>query len=154
MRRGRSATPRFRYHGPVSASRPYLAVVLLGVTAACRTATPESPPTSDDIADTSPTDDTEPRAPPPEPPLEAHPAPSCGCQHDADCVKVVPGCCPCGSGGQEVAVANACLAQIEGCSIPPSAVACAMVDRGTAMRAVCVDHRCTLEDGERPPHSP
>jgi hypothetical protein len=74
-----------------------------------------------------------------------NPPPGCGCQADADCVKASPGCCSCNMGGAEVAVAAACLDQLEPCPLPPDQVACPAVYLCTDALAVCVQGQCVLQ---------
>ncbi|MCY1069449.1 hypothetical protein OV090_32210 [Nannocystis sp. RBIL2] len=74
-----------------------------------------------------------------------NPPPGCGCQADADCVKASPGCCSCNMGGSEVAVAAACLDQLEPCPLPPDQVACPAVYLCTDAQAVCVQGQCVLQ---------
>ncbi|MCY1007315.1 hypothetical protein OV079_17490 [Nannocystis pusilla] len=74
-----------------------------------------------------------------------NPPPGCGCQVDADCVKASPGCCSCNMGGSEVAVAAACLDQLEPCPLPPDQVACPAVYLCTDAQAVCLQGQCVLQ---------
>lgn len=76
---------------------------------------------------------------------ECAPAPDCGCQSDADCVKASPGCCSCAMGGKEVAVAAACVDMLEKCPLPPDQVACPAVYLCTDAKAVCVQGTCALQ---------
>lgn len=76
---------------------------------------------------------------------ECAPAPDCGCQSDADCVKASPGCCSCAMGGKEVAVAAACVDTLEECPLPPDQVACPAVYLCTDAQAVCVQGACVLQ---------
>lgn len=69
----------------------------------------------------------------------------CGCAIDADCTKASPGCCSCNMGGKEVAVAVACLDQLEPCPLPPDQVACPAVYLCTDAQAVCVAGECVLK---------
>lgn len=71
---------------------------------------------------------------------------SCGCETDADCVKTVPGCCPCNSGGKEIAVAKQCLGEVEGCDIQ-GPIACPHVYMCTGAEAVCDAGECVLSGG-------
>ncbi|PCC67385.1 Antistasin family protein [Nannocystis exedens] len=71
--------------------------------------------------------------------------PACGCQSDADCVKASPGCCSCNMGGTEVAVAAACVDQLEPCPLPPDQVLCPAVYLCTDAQAVCVQGQCALQ---------
>ncbi|MDC0674129.1 hypothetical protein [Nannocystis radixulma] len=73
------------------------------------------------------------------------PAPDCGCESDADCVKASPGCCSCNMGGAEVAVATACLDQLEPCPFPPGEVVCPAVYLCTDAQAVCMQGECVLQ---------
>jgi hypothetical protein len=73
------------------------------------------------------------------------PAPDCGCESDADCVKASPGCCSCNMGGAEVAVAAACLDELEPCPFPPGEVVCPAVYLCTDAQAVCVQGECVLQ---------
>lgn len=73
------------------------------------------------------------------------PQPGCGCASDADCVKASPGCCSCNMGGTEVAIAKACIDQLEPCPFPPDEVVCPAVYKCTDMQAVCVNQQCVLK---------
>jgi len=72
------------------------------------------------------------------------PAPDCGCKADVDCVKASPGCCSCNMGGSEVAIATACLDQLEECPFPPGEVVCPAVYLCTDAQAACVQGQCVL----------
>ena len=69
----------------------------------------------------------------------------CGCASDSDCVKRVPGCCGCSSGGREVAVAKKCLHTLEDCKQDPRRLRCPMSYHCTPREARCVDGECVLE---------
>ena len=71
---------------------------------------------------------------------------TCGCEVDADCVKAVPGCCPCNSGGEEVAIAKACIDKLPGCDLDPSQIICKTVDLCTNREAVCKAGECVLTE--------
>lgn len=70
----------------------------------------------------------------------------CGCVTDDDCVKTVPGCCPCSAGGQEIAVSKECAGGglVGGCDKP---VACLQVYLCTDSEAVCEAGQCVLTEG-------
>ena len=76
---------------------------------------------------------------------ECNPKPDCGCQSDADCVKVTPGCCECNMGGKEMAIAAACVDQLEPCPLPPDQVACPAVYLCTDAKALCSNGACVLK---------
>lgn len=71
--------------------------------------------------------------------------PDCGCDSDDDCVKTSPGCCSCNMGGKEVAVAKACIDQLEKCPLPPDEVFCPAVYLCTDAQATCVQGACVLQ---------
>lgn len=74
--------------------------------------------------------------PPAEPPKEY-------CTEDSDCIKTVLGCCPCTSGGKEIAVNKQWLAQQlqSGCE----GIMCAEVFMCTEREAKCLQGKCVLE---------
>jgi hypothetical protein len=72
-------------------------------------------------------------------------APGCACDSDDDCVKASPGCCSCNMGGTEVAIAKACIDQLEKCPLPPDEVVCPAVYKCTDAQAVCVQGACVLQ---------
>lgn len=74
--------------------------------------------------------------------------PSCGCKDDSECTKTVGGCCPCSSGGTELAVATECLDTVPGCDLPPFMIACPAVFLCTDSEAFCdTDGQCKLTSG-------
>lgn len=80
-------------------------------------------------------------APPPSSPPEA----GCACRDDADCVKVGDaGCCGCNAGGDEIAVAKACLDKVPKCD-RQGAVACPQVYKCTERKPVCRRGVCVLQ---------
>lgn len=76
---------------------------------------------------------------------ECNEPPACGCAVDSDCVKTSPGCCSCNMGGNEVAIAKACIDQLEPCPIPPEEVLCPAVYKCTDAKAVCSQGQCVLQ---------
>lgn len=72
-------------------------------------------------------------------------APDCACDSDDDCIKASPGCCSCSMGGSEVAIATACIDQLEKCPLPPDEVVCPAVYLCTDAQAVCVQGACVLQ---------
>lgn len=78
------------------------------------------------------------------PPPSTPPAEGCACGDDDDCVKVGDaGCCGCNAGGEEIAVAKACLDQVPKCE-QRGAVACPQVYQCTERKAVCRRGVCVL----------
>lgn len=75
------------------------------------------------------------------------PADDCGCTSHADCVKTSAGCCPCSSGGQEVAVAAQCLDTVPGCDLEPGTFGCPAVYLCTGSQPMCVEGECVLGPG-------
>lgn len=71
--------------------------------------------------------------------------PDCACDSDDDCIKASPGCCSCNMGGSEVAIAKACIDQLEKCPLPPEDVLCPAVYLCTDAQAVCVQGACVLQ---------
>jgi hypothetical protein len=65
------------------------------------------------------------------------------CVKDSDCVKTVLGCCPCSSGGREIAVNKQWLSQ----QAQPAcdAVFCAEVYGCSERQAFCVEGKCVLK---------
>ncbi len=75
---------------------------------------------------------------------------TCGCENDADCVKVVPGCCPCEMGGIEVAVAVACLDSVDMCDVVGD-IMCPAMYACTDAKPACMGGMCELSGVMPPP---
>ena len=79
------------------------------------------------------------------PPPTTPPKQGCACRDDGDCVKVGDaGCCGCNAGGEEIAVAKACLDEVPKCE-QRGAVACPQVYQCTERKAVCRRGVCVLQ---------
>lgn len=73
-------------------------------------------------------------------------APRCACTGDDDCMKVVTGCCPCSTGGTELAIAKDCADRLAQCPVPPEEVPCVAFNRCTKKVAACVAGECRLQN--------
>jgi len=77
--------------------------------------------------------------------VEGPPPAECGCKNNKDCVKTSSGCCPCNSGGDEVAAHKDCVDQVMQCDLPPEQVICPQVYLCTDVQPACVDGQCVLQ---------
>lgn len=76
--------------------------------------------------------------------VEGPPPVDCGCMTDKECVKTSTGCCPCNSGGDEVAAHMDCVDQVMQCDLPPEDVLCPQVYLCTDAKPACVAGQCVL----------
>ncbi len=76
--------------------------------------------------------------------VEPPPPADCGCVSDDECVKTSSGCCPCNSGGNEVAAHMDCVDQVMLCDKPPEDVICPEVYLCTDAKPACVAGQCVL----------
>lgn len=72
--------------------------------------------------------------------------PRCGCEGDEDCIKAVPGCCPCSNGGAEMAIAAACAPELAQCPISPGQVPCLPYNVCSDRVPACVGGECVLQN--------
>ena len=79
--------------------------------------------------------------------VEGPPPGECGCVSDKECVKTSSGCCPCNSGGNEIAAHMDCVDQVMLCDKPPEDVICPQVYLCTEAKPTCVEGQCVLTAG-------